>query len=142
MKDTMTSPALGVRGRTQRGFAILTALFLLVMLAALGTFMLSFSNTQQLTSAQDVQGSRAYWAARAGIECALGEIKVHSACAVPPSAFSVDGFTVSVTYGNPESHGEGTTTKTVCRVTSTATSSGSVGTIDYVERSVTASLEF
>ena len=52
----------------QRGFAAIAAIFLVVVLAALGGFMLTFSNTQQLTSAQDVQGSRAYWAARAGLE--------------------------------------------------------------------------
>ena len=50
----------------QQGFAAIAAVFLVVVLAALGAFMVTFSNTQQLTSAQDVQGSRAYWAARGG----------------------------------------------------------------------------
>ena len=47
------------------GFAAIAAVFLVLVLAALGAFMVSFSNTQQLNSARDVQGSRAYWAARA-----------------------------------------------------------------------------
>ena len=51
----------------QHGFAVIAAIFLVVVLAALGGFMVTFSNTQQLTSAQDLQGSRAYWAARAGL---------------------------------------------------------------------------
>jgi MSHA biogenesis protein MshP len=57
--------------RAPRGFAIVTAIFLLVILAALGVGMLVFSKAQQTTSAYDVQGSRAYQAARAGIEWAL-----------------------------------------------------------------------
>ncbi|MCM8580609.1 MAG: hypothetical protein NFV56_14210, partial [Candidatus Accumulibacter sp.] len=58
----------------QGGFALVSAIFLLVVLAALGAFMLTFSNTQQLTSAQDVQGSRAYWAAKGGVQWAAGVI--------------------------------------------------------------------
>lgn len=54
--------------RHQVGFAAIAAIFLVVVLAALGAFMVTFSNTQQLTSAQDLQGTRAYWAARAGLE--------------------------------------------------------------------------
>ena len=57
--------------RAAKGFAIVTAIFLLVILAALGVGMLVFSKAQQTTSAYDVQGSRAYQAARAGIEWAL-----------------------------------------------------------------------
>ncbi|HEY6280567.1 MAG TPA: hypothetical protein VIW72_02070 [Burkholderiales bacterium] len=52
----------------QSGFLLVTAIFLLVILAALGAFILTISGTQQTGSALDVQGSRAYQAARAGIE--------------------------------------------------------------------------
>ena len=55
-------------GLLQGGFAIVSAIFLLVVLAALGAFMLTFSTVQHATSAQDIQGSRAYWAARAGLQ--------------------------------------------------------------------------
>lgn len=54
-----------------RGFAIITAIFLLVILAAIGVAMVTLSTTQQTTSAIDVMGARAYQAARAGIEWAL-----------------------------------------------------------------------
>jgi len=53
------------------GFAIVTAIFLIVVLAALGVGMLVFSRAQQASSAYDVQGSRAYQAARAGLEWAI-----------------------------------------------------------------------
>ena len=66
----MTSPFL-LQTRAMRGFAIVSAIFLIVILAGLGVAMLVFSNNQQAASAYDVMGSRAYQAARTGIEWAL-----------------------------------------------------------------------
>ena len=63
---------IGFRVLTQRrGFAIVSAIILLVVFAALGVGMLVFTKNQQTESAYDVQGSRAYQAARTGIEWAL-----------------------------------------------------------------------
>ncbi len=52
----------------ERGFSIITAIFLLVVLSFLGVAMVSFSTTQHQSSALDVMGTRAYQAARAGEE--------------------------------------------------------------------------
>lgn len=125
--------------RAQRGFSLVAAIFLLVVLAALGAFMVTFSNTQHLTSAQDVQGSRAYWAARAGVEWAVSKIKTSSGCAGPPA--SIDGFTLSVTC-NSQAYDEGGATRTVFRITSVASSGGGVGSLGRIERSVSATVEF
>lgn len=54
--------------RAQRGFSLPTAIFLIVILAALGVFIVFVSGIQQSSQALDVQGVRAYQAARAGIE--------------------------------------------------------------------------
>lgn len=54
--------------KLQRGFSIITAIFLLVVLSFLGMAMVTFSTSQHQSSAMDVMGSRAYQAARAGIE--------------------------------------------------------------------------
>lgn len=54
-----------------RGFAIVSAIFILVVLAALGAFIVNISTSQQIGSALDVQGVRAYQAAHAGIEWGL-----------------------------------------------------------------------
>lgn len=56
------------------GFAMVSAIFLLVILAALGAFMLTFSTVQHTTATTDIQGSRAYQAARAGIEWAAYQV--------------------------------------------------------------------
>ena len=67
-----THPEPPVAG--QRGFSLITAIFLLVILAALGVFMMSLSTLQQTSSALDLQGSRAYQAARAGIDWSVYQV--------------------------------------------------------------------
>lgn len=126
----------------QRGFAAVAAIFLLVVLAALGGFMLTFSSTQQLTSAQDVQGSRAYWAAQAGLEWALATVDATSAC--PGAAPTpIDGFTVEVTCPLPLVYNEGGLVRTIFRLQSTARTAGgaAVGGVGFIERSVSATME-
>jgi len=54
----------------QHGFSIITAIFFLVVLAFLGVAMVTFSTTQNLSSAKDVMGSRAYHESRSGIDWA------------------------------------------------------------------------
>ena len=138
----------------QTGFAAIAAIFLVVILAALGGFMVTFSNTQQLTSAQDVQGTRAYWAARAGLEWGIGNVA--GACPAKPStlvatltqtspAFTVDTFSVVVTC-RLTGYAEASTTPTVPNIfiynfTSVASSGGTPGSIGFIERSVSASAE-
>lgn len=51
-----------------RGFTIVAAIFILVILASLGAFILTVSTTQHIGSALDVQGAQAYRAAQSGIE--------------------------------------------------------------------------
>ena len=109
--------------QSQRGFVLVAAVFLLVVLAALGAFMVTFTNTQQLASAQDVQGSRAYWAARAGLEWAAASIDPsdinRSAC--HSTTIVMNGFTVNVSeegcsVGVPPSYNEAGITKYLHRV--------------------------
>ncbi len=55
-------------GTREAGFALPTAIFLIVILAMLGVFIISVTGLQQSSQVLDVQGVRAYQAARAGIE--------------------------------------------------------------------------
>ena len=50
------------------GFALASAIFLLVILAALGAYILNVSSSQQLGMAIDISGERAWQAADAGME--------------------------------------------------------------------------
>ncbi len=71
--------------KRQRGFSLVSAIFLLVVIAALGAFSLTLSSTQQQSAALDVQGARAYQAARTGIE--WGAYQVRQA---PAAAFAAN----------------------------------------------------
>ncbi len=122
-----------------QGFAIIAAIFLLVVLAALSAFMLSFSNTQHLTSTQDIQGSRAYWAARGGLEWAIGTVQTSSAAcpAAGTAPASIDGFTITITCTR-RTYTEGTDTIVIFALESQANSNAPIGSAGYVERSLTA----
>jgi MSHA biogenesis protein MshP len=128
----------------QRGFAAIAAIFLVVVLAALGGFMVSFSNTQQLTSARDLQGSRAYWAARGGLAWGVASL-VASNAACPSGDFTsaagrnVDGYTVLVTCSRTVYADSGGNV-VIYRLDARA-SLGVAGGSNYVERSVSASME-
>jgi MSHA biogenesis protein MshP len=137
----MTEAAMINRaGKKQAGFSIISAVFLVVVLAALGAFMLTFSASQQATSAQDIQGSRAYQAARAGIEWGLYQVMIvnnNAGCPTSPTtlpslAADLAPFSVQVTcIATPFT--EAGVLGNVFLVTSTATL-GTVGSIGYIER--------
>ena len=96
----------------EAGFSIVTAVFLVVVLALLGAFIVSVTGLQQSSSQIDVQGVRAYQAARTGIEWAAwqaldpnnaGGAALPSCPASPTNlsglAGSLSPFTVTVTCG-------------------------------------------
>ena len=134
----------------QSGFAIVSAIFLLVALAALGAFMVTFSNTQHLTSAQDIQGSRAYWAAKGGVQWAAGRIVAASPANAAAAAAACAGANGNPAFGNgfavavtcqSNVYIEGTIERHIYWITATASAGGVVGGTAYVERQVQAFIE-
>lgn len=146
--------------KSQRGFTLVTAVFLLVVLAGLGTAMGIFFVAQQQSSALDVLGTRAYHAARAGMEwgvyqvvqpVATGGAYVAACHAAPVTetvalAGTLAAFTVSVTC-TASSFDEGDRTVAggnplwIYRLTVTATTPGAPGDASYVERQVSALIQ-
>lgn len=128
--------------RTESGFVLPTAIFLLVILAALATYMVSLSRTSHLGSALDVQGTRAYLAARAGIEWGAWQLLRNSSCVAGPTPVALTGtltaFSVDVSCTQSGSYPDGADTVDVYVITSTA-KSGASGQVDYVERQIQAS---
>jgi len=127
----------------QRGFAIVAAIFLLVVLAALGAFMLTFSTVQHITSAQDVQGTRAYQAARTGIEWGAYQVLRNSSC-TPSTTLTAGGtqagFSIVVQCNNSfPATTEGGNAVNMYQITSTA-SQGTLGSATYVERQLKATI--
>lgn len=133
----------------QRGFAAIAAIFLVVILAALGAFMLTFSNTQQLTSAQDLQGTRAYWAARAGLEWGIGSVAASvstpPACPAPSTTLATafdGGFSVTVTCSRADyTEASASANRFIFQIISVAKTAGAPGSVGYVKRSLSASME-
>ncbi len=133
----------------QRGFSLVTAIFLLVVLASLGAVMMTFFTAQQQSSALDVMGARAYQASRAGIEWGAYQIiqsgvaggAFASACQPGPTSQVLPalGGTLSpfaVTVGcSATAHSEAAATVTLYQVSSVAATRGlAAGNPDYVER--------
>jgi MSHA biogenesis protein MshP len=129
--------------RSQSGFVLPTAIFLLVVLAALAAYMVTLSRTTHLSSALDIQGARAYQAARAGIEWAAWQVlqnPVPSCQAVAPPLVltgTLGAFSVNVSCAQSGPYTDGADTVLVYQITSTATS-GAPGEVDYVERQIQA----
>ena len=113
----------------QRGFAIVSAIFILVVLAGLAGFVVSLTTTQSMTFAQDIQGARAYLVARTGIEWGLNRWLTADNCTTTGAPTALNGFTLSISMTELT-----TTTPHFCTIEVTATSGGSAGSVGYVER--------
>jgi MSHA biogenesis protein MshP len=144
------------------GFAFIAALFLLVVLGAFVAFVISISMNAQSSGALAVQGTRAYEAARAGVEWATyqildprqainGVVTTPPACFASPSTPALPGqlgqfsLTVSCTRypsnsASPNYYEEASLRVAVYDVTSTATQ-GTPGAADYVERQIQVRIE-
>ncbi len=130
-----------------RGFAIVSAIFILVVLAALGAFVVSVSVTQNVTFAQDVQSARAYQAARAGIEAGIAKwlstspsLAANCASTGAPVSLANLGFSFDLVATQTTSGGV-----LFCDLTATARPTGmtiaNVGSTGYVERKLRAVVE-
>ncbi|MFN0318436.1 MAG: agglutinin biogenesis protein MshP [Burkholderiales bacterium] len=132
--------------RTQRGFSMMSAIFLIVVLALLGAAMAKFSIMQHTSSTLDFEGVRAYQAARAGIEWGLYRILDPDTApsATLPSCWAgsanvtlggdLSPFTTLVSCTSASTT-EDTDNITVYRIVATA-SQGTAGTQNYIERQV------
>lgn len=130
----------------QKGFSLVTAIFLLVVVAMLGTFMVTISTTQQQTSLLSVLSSRALYAADSGMEWSIATVLATDTCFASPvpgnftlSGGAANGYDVTNTCVSPGTYTEGADTYKVFSLTTTATH-GSLGSADFVQRSVRASI--
>lgn len=149
--------------RPEAGFSAVTAIVILVILAVLGAAIVTITGTRSTSAALDVLGSRAYQAARAGIEWGAFQIRnpentnnpVRYDCTVPATthialAGALTGFTVSVTCSSTDATEFGNTVRifqlvaNACNIpvgAAPGTCPNTVTNFNYVERQVTAVLE-
>jgi MSHA biogenesis protein MshP len=138
--------------RKSAGVALVTAIFLLVVLAGLAVAVVSLTTTQQAASVQDVQGQRAYQAAKAGNEWAL-YIALRTATQPTPAATlgcpgtftgtmpagTLSGFTVTVRCGAVVD-GHFTIESTACNQPSAGVCPNATRGAEYVQRVLTVQL--
>jgi len=138
------------------GFSLISAIFLLVVVTLLGAYVATLSSSQHIAEALDVEGARAYQAARAGVDWGAWQILQAPAGGFRTScdgatygapfsqplaglAGTLSGFAVQVQCGSAATTEAGTNVR-VYRMTVTA-SKGNLGSLFYVERQLQATLE-
>ena len=137
-------------GTRQHGFALVTAIFIVVVLAMLGVMMVTIGGMQRATVSAAAQGTRAYYVARSGVEWGIYQAVTGSSCAAtsplgPPttptfvlSVSGLNGFNVWVDCTRTQ-HRERNDTYYVSVITAKATY-GAFGDADYVSRTLKATV--
>lgn len=116
--------------KNSRGFTLVQAIFILVVLALLGVVMMRLLGVQSSTSVFALQGARAYQAARSGLEWGAAQASLGNSC---DGTMTIAAFTVTVACSS-QSFTEGPIGPySVYRINSTATY-GSYGSPDYISR--------
>jgi MSHA biogenesis protein MshP len=145
-------------GHATRGFALITAIVIVVILAALGAFIVSVTGLRDQSQALDILGTRALHAARSGIEVAMFNIHAPETgaggnaytCANANMTFGgvLAPFTVTVTCSSTQRTEDGLTIRVYEIVANAcnaplagACPNGASTNASYVERQVTALTE-
>jgi MSHA biogenesis protein MshP len=121
----------------QTGFSLVGAIFILVIVSLLGQYLLGITGVQRQTSLLALQSARAYQAANAGIEWAVGHSLFCSS-----GNFMLNNFTITVTSvaDNNNPYNEDDVNIEICYVTSKA-EYGVYGQLDYVSRTIEANIQ-
>jgi MSHA biogenesis protein MshP len=132
--------------RTQRGFALVSGIFLITILFLLSAYLIGFRVKQDSTLALDALGTRAYAAARSGAEWGAYNSLRNGACA-PSTALafgaSLAGYAATVTCSR-STYDEGGVTVTVDTLVANACNQPAGGNCpnpapgaNYAERQIT-----
>lgn len=123
--------------KSQSGFSLVPALFLLVVLAALGIVAVRLAGVQHQTVVLAMQSGRAYAAARSGVDWSAYQALVNGSCASSTLTLTeagLAGFSVDTSCSST-THSEGPNTVRVYVIDVFAWS-GLYGTPDYVSHRV------
>lgn len=134
----------------QKGVALITAIFVLVVVAALVAFMVRINQLQSITTSYSIMAARAHYAANSGLEWGIqrilsgNETELNCGGTAPSltstgQALDIFAVTVICTELNFE---EGGTSYTVYELNSTAgyPTTLPVNRPDYISRTLTASI--
>lgn len=145
---------LALKAARSRGFALMMAIFMIVTLAAIAVYLVTISTGQIEAATQDEQSTRAYQAARTGVDWAAFQLLRNptsgfsTGCAGGASSqtltltLGLNGFYAEVACTKVGSEAEGAVTLQIYRVTVTGCNSSPCGTVapTYVERQLQLTL--
>ncbi len=129
----------------QNGFSLVTAIFLLAVLAVLMVNIVGLGVNQQATVVMGVQGARAFQAARSALELGIFQALNGDLCnasqtlSFQPVDTALQGFSVDLQCSFSD-HVENSSTVRVYRLTATASrggyTQGAAANPDYVSRRI------
>lgn len=127
----------------QKGFTLMTALFLLVILSLIASFIVSIAALTRDSDILTAQGTRAYYAAKSGLEWGIYQVTQGTGsppsynCPAPQTTITftqgaMTGFS-AVVKCTPNQYTEGGITYSVFQIISIG-QYGTAGTLDNVSR--------
>lgn len=129
--------------RSERGFALVAALFVMVVIAAVVVAMARLSANQHGSNSLAIQQVRAYQAARAGLEWGIARATAASCAAnqtVSLAGSNLAEFSVQVGC-TATPYVESGSNLTIYRLTATAQNGTPAARPDYAYRQLTATVE-
>ena len=131
------------------GAALVSAIVLIIVLAALGAAMMNLSNVEHDTATKSMLSTRVYYGAKTGLEWAIQQAISEPVATAParcigfsgggttfaPSAPGLSGVSVTVIC-DPSTHGAGNFTYYITSVART----GTAGSLSYAERQMGATV--
>lgn len=129
------------------GMALVSAIFLIVVLVGVGVAMMNLSNVEHDTASKAILAAKAYYGAKAGIDWGIQQSIAAASCAgstINLTTGSLNGVTVTVTCAAAQQGAStcGLTGTSACQtyyLTSIATT-GTLGTLSYAERRIEATV--
>lgn len=122
-----------------RGFALVSALFVIVVLSMTVVFMLQVSSVQTATTNMSQLSTQAYYAARGGIEWGVYQVMNGGATPTPTcnDTMTLDNFAVAVSC---TTSGHAEPSPRYVTVVRAVASRGSPGQSEFVTRELTATV--
>lgn len=134
-----------IKGK-QSGMSLIGAIFIMVVLSAVGVYMVSLNAMQHTSTSLSLQSSRALYAAQSGIEWVAWYVRNSSSpdpdnCPPSGTSFTIGNFTVNIDNCLETSVTEGTKTYKVFDTQVTASrTGGSLGDTGYSSRTLRSSI--
>ena len=121
------------------GFTLVQAIFIIVVLGLLGTFMVTMLGVQSRTTTLSHQGIRAYYAAQSGLEWGKNYTLENDACFNATTFSPVNNFEVTLNCTS-ETYTEASDNVRWFRLNATAEYDVDPDSPDYVRRSVSVQM--